>query len=104
MQPWDAFAFQPEYLSALRPRRNLHLYFAIERRHVDICPERCLSEGDRHLAKHLGVLANENRVLLDVDDHVEISGPTAALSGLALARESNSGARVDAGGNLHPQL
>ena len=49
-------------------------------------------------------VALEERVILDVNDDVEVAGRAAARAGLALAAEAQALAGGDAGGNAHGEL
>src|SRR5712664_609851 len=101
MQPGDALSLQPEHLAALRPRGNPHLHLAVESGHLDLCPQRRLSKGDGHLAEHLAVLADEDRMLLHVNDDVQVARRTAVVPGFAFAGEPHPRAGVHPAGNLY---
>src|SRR5438132_6960104 len=83
----DSPSLQAEDLTGLRTRRNLHLRGTLERRHVDLAAEDRLREADRHLADDVRPLAHEERMLADVEDHVEVAGRRGPRSGLALATQ-----------------
>src|SRR5207253_5499300 len=101
VQGRDPLPLQPEHLPALRPGGDAHLHLAVQRGHLDVRAHRGLGEADRYLADDLGVLADEDGMLLHVHDDVQISGRTAALAGLALAGQLEARAGVDAGRDLH---
>jgi len=50
---------------------------------------------------HVGALALEQRVAAHRQEHVEVAGRTAARAGLASPGETNAGAVLDAGRNVH---
>src|SRR5262244_3568133 len=108
MQAGDALSPQAEHLPALRTGRNFHLHLAIERRHLDLGPERSLGEGDRHLAENFGVLANENRVLLDMHHHIQVSRRPPALAWFPFPGEADARRGIHAGWDfdlyLRPRL
>ena len=49
----------------------------------------------------IGAIALEEGVRTDRQENVEIAGRTAANAGLALARQPDAGAILNAGGNVH---
>src|SRR5262249_28921733 len=63
---------QAEDLTGLGAGGDLHLGGATQRRDVDLRTERRLREADRHLAHDVVALPHEERVLVDVEQHVEI--------------------------------
>ncbi len=67
-------------------------------------PSASVGKRDRHLAIEVVFLAMEERVLLDVDDDVEIARRAAGGAVLALAVEAQPLAGGDAGGNLDREL
>ena len=72
--------------------------------HVDLAAERQRREVHRNLAREIVAVALEERMLLDLDDDVEIAGRPAERAGFAFAREPQPLAGRDAGGNLDRQL
>src|SRR5229473_1668535 len=103
VQAGDPLALEPEHLPALRSRGDLHLHLAVERRDADLGPQRGLREADRDLADDLGILADEDGVLLHVDHDVQVARRAAPLAGLALARQLEARAGVDARRHLHAE-
>ena len=71
---------------------------------MDLAAEDRLREADRHLADDVRPLAHEERMLADVEDHVEVAGRRGPRSGLALATQLEARAVVDAGRDLDVQL
>src|SRR5262245_17579260 len=97
----DTFAPQAEGLAALTLGGHTNMGRSIERRDLDLAAERSGCEADRHLAVQIVVVTLENRVRLEMQLHIEIAGRTTVRSGLALARQTDAVALVDAGGDLH---
>ena len=86
------------------PGRDVHVFLTVERRNLDVAAKRERRKGDRHLAIEIVFLAMEERVLLDVDNDVEIAGRAPGAAMFAFAIEAQPLARRDAGGNLDGQL
>src|SRR4051812_14635614 len=97
---WHALAAHLESRSRLRPGRDLNLLASIERGHVDRSAERQCRKTDRHLAIKIVVFAMEERVLLHVNDHVEVSLRTAGAAVFAFAVEPQALASRNARRNL----
>ena len=83
----DALSFEPENFSRLGPGRNLHLDFAFERRDVDLYAESRLDEADRHVTDDVQAFSNEERMRLNLNHDIEISGGTTSGAGLAFVPE-----------------
>ena len=66
------------------PSGTLHAFFAVERRHHDLAAERQRREVDGNLAEEMVAVAAEERVILDMDDDVEVPGRAARRSRLRL--------------------
>src|SRR5262249_10897427 len=103
-QPRHALAAQPQHGAALRAGRQLQLLVAVERRHVDLVAERGLGDVDGQLVDDVGVLPLEVRVRRDRNHDVEIARRAAAAAELALARQVDLLAVVDAGRYRHGDL
>ena len=86
------------------PSGTLTSSSSVERRHADLAAERERREVDRHLAVEVVAVALEERVLLHVDDDVEVAGRAAGRAVLAFALEPQPLAGGDAGGNLDRDL
>src|SRR5690606_185190 len=99
----DALAAQAEHLAGLGFGRNLDDGLAIERGHDQLGAQRGLAEADRHLAEEVVALALEDVVLAHPHFDVEVARRRAGGAGLALARQADAVAVVDAGRNLHLQ-
>src|SRR5262245_11888408 len=97
-------AAQAERGSGLRPLRNLHLFRTIQCRHQDFSAERHGGEVDWNLAEQVVAVAAEERVLLHVDDNVEVAGGTASRSRFALALQAQLLSGGDAFRNLDCDL
>ena len=66
-------------------------------------PEGRLGDRDLGLVVQLGALARQRRVRPDVDRHVQAARRAAARARLALVRQADLVALVDAGRDRHPQ-
>src|SRR4051794_39099710 len=97
----DPLVPQPEHLARLRLRRYAQLRLTVERRNLDLPAERGGRKAHRHFAMQVGAVAREDRMCLEIDDHVEVARRTAVRAGFALARQADPIVLVDAGGNLH---
>src|SRR2546422_6539929 len=74
---------------------------ALQRRHLDLRTERGGCETDGNFTDDVIALAGEGRMRRDMDQHIEVAGRAAVLPRLALVRQAQPGARLDAGGNVH---
>src|SRR5579862_9279274 len=101
MQIDDALALEAKHFARLRAGRNAQLDLAFQRRHIDFGAQRGLRKTDRHLDDDVVLLAHEQRMLLDVNDDVQIAGRSAREAGFALAAQFEARAVVDARGNPH---
>ena len=85
---------------------------ALERRYLDVRAERGGGETDGEFADNVVALASEGRMRGHVDQHIEVAGGAAVLPRLALVRQAQPSARLDASRNvqverafrLHPLL
>ena len=98
-----ALAAQPDLGVGLGPGLDLDLFLALDRRDRDPRPERGLGDRDLGLVEELGPLARQRRVRQDVDRDVQAARRPAARPDLALVREADLVALVDAGRDRHPQ-
>src|SRR2546425_900129 len=81
---------QPEFLAALRSRRDLELGAAINRRHFDFCSQRGFGCGDRDYDVDVIALAMEHGMVTGADNDVEVSGWAPVQPGIALAGDANA--------------
>ena len=70
----------------------------------DLAAERERREVERHLAVEVVAVALEERMVLHVDDDVEVARRTARASGFAFAGQTQPLAGGDAGRNAHREL
>src|SRR5690606_14277423 len=73
---------------------------AVDGRHLDIAAQRRGRHAHRHATIEVGAVALEERVVAHFDEDVEIAGRPAAQACLALAREADAGAGLDARRNI----
>src|SRR5512145_2750070 len=69
----NALALQPEHLTGLRSRRDLHFNLTLKCRHIDFRAQGGLHEADGEIAKDIQIVANEYRMRLHLDHHVQIA-------------------------------
>src|SRR5256712_5212160 len=101
-QAGRAEPLEPEDLVMLRPGRDLDdRAVALQRRHLDLRAERGGGETDGELADDVIALASEGRMRGHLDQHIEVAGGAAVLARLALVRQAQPIARLDAGRNVH---
>ena len=93
----DALASKPDLGLGLGARLDLDLLLAVDRRHHDLRAEGRLGDGDLGLVVELGAFARQRRVRPDVDGDVQAARRSATRPGLALVREADLVALVDAG-------
>src|SRR2546421_10524289 len=74
---------------------------ARQRRHLDLHTERGGGETDGDFTDDVIALAGEGRMRRDMDQRIEVAGRAAVLPRLALVRQAQPGARLDAGRNVH---
>src|ERR1041385_5666346 len=96
-----AAAAKAEGRAALRALGNLERLLTLERWDGDVAAERHRRIVHRNLAEQIVAIAVEERVLLHVDDDVEVAGRTAAGTRLAFAAQAQALAAGDAGGNFY---
>src|SRR5262249_39555549 len=99
----DALPLQTQHAARLRSRRDLHLEFAFQGRHVDLRAERGMREADRDLTDDVVALTGEQRMLADADDDIEVTGRTAVSSCLTFAAQLQPRTIVHARGDLDVQ-
>src|ERR1700682_2896951 len=100
---FDALSPQSKDLSCLRFRGDLDFGVAVQRRDLDFAAHGRGRKTDRHLAVKIVVLALEDRMLLQVHDHIEVAVRAPVQSCLAFTRESDAIVTIDSGRNLDRQ-
>src|SRR5581483_6928461 len=83
-------------LAGLRRRRDVERHRPVHGLHLDGGAHHELRIGDLDLGEDVRPLAPQARVLLDVQHHVEVAARPAIEPRLALAREAQPGAGLDA--------
>src|SRR5688572_18097209 len=99
----DAAVAQAELLAALRLGGNAQLHLAPERGHAHDIPEGGLRNADRHFAMEVVAVAFEDVVRTHAHLDVEVPGRRTGRARLALARQADAVAVVDARGDLDLQ-
>lgn len=84
---FDSFAFHAKDFARLCAGGNFHFDFAVQRRHVDLRAQRGLNEADRYVADDVEIVAQENRMRLDLNDDVKIARRSSRLRAFAFAAE-----------------
>src|SRR5207244_2010473 len=101
-QAGRAEPLEPEDLVMRGPGRDLDdRTVALQRRHLDLRPERGGGETDGDFTNDVVAFAGEGRMRRDMDQHIEVAGRAVVLPRLALVRQTQPGARLDAGWNVH---
>src|SRR5262249_53631981 len=95
---------QLEPRARLRAGADFDRLFAVQERHPDLAAERERRKRDRHLAVEVVLFAMEERVLLHVDDDVEIARGAAGGAVLAFAIQAQPLAGRNAGRDLRGDL
>src|SRR5262245_20782031 len=98
-----AAATEADLRAGLGPGLDLEVLVAVDRRHRDRRPEGRLGDRDVGHVVELGPVASELRVGRDVDRDIERARGTAPSADLALVREADLVALVDAGRDRHPE-
>src|SRR6266446_2535693 len=71
----------------------------LERRNLHLAAERRQGDRDRRLHLEIGPVTPEQRVILDLDHHVQVAGPAPVNAPLALPGDAQAHPAVDPGGN-----
>src|SRR5277367_5938643 len=74
--------------------------FAFECGHLNLCPHRGLSHRERDHAMQIVAFAHKERMLLHVQNNVEIAGRTTGWTNLASSGEADASSVFHACGNL----
>src|SRR5882724_4951815 len=99
-QRGHSLAAQPQLLAVLRAGWNANLSPSVDRRHVELGPERRFSDGDRHGAMNIITDPPEERVRLDLRDDQEIAGRSSVPTGASLSGDADARTVVDSGRNV----
>src|SRR6266851_1572309 len=84
----DALVTQLELRAVLRAFGNLELVRLAEGGNVDLAAEGSLRDVQRNGAVQVVFVAFEERVLLHLEEHVEIAGGAAVAAGLPFAGQA----------------
>ena len=98
-----ALAAQAEQLAGLGALGNLQLDPTIEGRHFQLATQRRIGEADRHLAVQVLAVTLEDRMLTDVDHHIQVASRATMRAGLTLARQANAITGIDTWRHLDRQ-
>src|SRR4029079_15588565 len=96
-----ALVAQPEHATRLGLGGNLQRHLTVERRHLDAAPQNRGRKADGNLAGQVLAVALEDLVFAHVHFDVQIAGGGARAHRLALARQADAVAGIDAGWNFH---
>src|SRR5439155_802416 len=101
-QAGRAEPLEPEDLVMLGPGRDLDdRAVALQRGHIDLRAERGGGEADGQFADDVVALAREGRMRGHIDQHIEVPRRAGVPPRLALVRQAQPNARLDAGRNVH---
>ena len=84
MQVGNATPAKPQTAAALGARRNLERHLAVRGRHLDGRSEHGLADGDRDLERQVLAFALEQRVLVHLDDDVDVARRRTVAAGAAV--------------------
>src|SRR3989442_9742073 len=98
----NAAPIDPDGLPVLGTGRNFDLLRPVDRGDLHRVAQRRLRHAQRQLVDHVGAVALQHRVRLDLDDDVEVTRGTIAGADLTLTREPDLRSAVDAGGDADP--
>src|SRR5690606_36175947 len=100
-----ALALEANALARLGAGRHLQLGPGIvERGNLELAAQRSRGHGDRHTRVKVCTVALEEAMRLDGNEDVEIARRTAAHTGLALIGQANTGAVLNALGDIDREL
>ena len=100
--PLPALPAEAEGLPCRRARRDPDGHrFGVERRHLHIGTERRFGEGDGHIDHQVLAEQAEERMIGDLDAHVEVAGWTTESAGATASLEADLLAGLHAGGDAH---
>src|SRR5262249_61690871 len=88
--PGQALAGEAELLPAVRAGGHLHARRAVERRHLDLRPERRFPGRDRDLDVEIVAARSEQGMGLEHDVEVQVARRAAVRAGTALAGEAQA--------------
>lgn len=94
-------SLEAHYLVVLGASGNLDHRIALQRRDFDFPPEGGGDEIDRHVAGDVHAFSLENRVGLDGDRYVEVTGRTAVGAMLTLVGEAQAHAGFNPGRDMN---
>src|SRR5688572_20826334 len=97
-------AAQAEHLPALGAFRHFEQLLALERRYPDVAAQCDSWEVERHFAVEVVAVPPEVRMVLHVDDHIQVARLTARPATFALASEPQTLAGGDAGRHANGEL
>src|SRR6202046_3942168 len=93
----------PKNLPGLRPFRNREFVFTLQHRHLNRSSQRSLRDADRNRAIEIGPAPLEKRVLSHFEKNIQVARRPAIRAGFALARHSQTRARIHSRRNADVQ-
>lgn len=96
----DAFFAESKTGAVLRSSGDFEVGFALEGGRLKFAPKRSSGEGNGQFTIKIVFVALENRVFLDVDDHVKIAWIAPAQASFAVAGAAETRAVVDPTGDF----
>ena len=79
---WMPFFLQPESGAGLSPFGNLIFHFAVQCRYLQIGAQCRIHKIEWHTQEQVITLALEIFVRLDVDNNLQVAGPSTLVAGL----------------------
>jgi len=100
IQHGHAFAANTHGGARLHALRHFQRMFILQGGDANLGAERGLSKGNRNHTVQIGAFALEKRMLLHMQNHIQIAGGPAECAGFPESGKTDAGAVFDAGGNL----
>src|SRR6476620_3734007 len=100
LQVLYALVLQAKHRAVLRTRGHFHIHTTFQRWHGELTAKRGHGISKRHVTVQVSAIALEEIVLLDADDHVQISGRTSFGARIAVSGGAQTRALLDSRGDL----
>ena len=100
LKAWHPPSLHPEITSTLCSGRNFHHHGAGERGNLHLATQCSRDERYGNPAIKIGGFPAEDRMLLKVDDDVEVTGAAASFSGLTTSGGTKPRSLIDTGRNV----
>ncbi len=105
LQPWHAQPAHRNRAPRLCSHWNINILLsAFQRRHLHRCPQGSLANVDRQIDMHIKLVACKDRMGINLDHDIEITGRATQLPCFAFTRQTNARAIIYASRNLDIDL